>query len=980
MSKQEQHAFYTIHRKEQLVNLYLYHRNCIMALHHEHTRLVDEAFPFSDYEHFLTLQNRELIPGEMPLIQRIWKFLHANNRINANFPSEPFEKASPRGIETVFPDPFVPALTRVPRVQSFVPKSQRHLLIAKRRVPTAQALLGADYSSSTNYGTSSHFPSRSTNITTPGLTSASPSATAASLFSSQASNSSIFGLSKGFPKSNTYNALEALAAAFEMPSPTVAAEPARAAPAPVEVPQFASPPSFRPLPSTTSPQAEFTRPADTYAADPRGKRTWSSANPHAQEPVNWEFSDFRGGAHTLASIAPSPYASGSRMNVTEPEHSSGSNGQSVMTPVKKSKKKEMFLSEPPPPTTARTLRSDPRSPEKLVAPLAKNSSVERVLLVDAQAEMYAQAAVSASEAAEKARQRKLEARLKAEERKREKEERKRLKMEAKTAKKAAAAQAHQHATRSSSRIETSSIDGFTTPIATKVSRIPVAPGLDDDPSSDQNHLSFTSTPLSPDFFISSASFTTPTTTTHTQEHEADFASPTTSRLFSPASLLSEAPKPSTNIRICIIGAGTAGLVAGQCFRLHGINNVTILESRSRIGGRIHSTQINDTTIELGAQFTPDHAQNPLKKIITSLGLTTRPYGATTSAGSSSTNLSSPTYNTSASNHASPSSSKDRDSTQMNGSELGSPNSSDSGRTFSKAPFIRSALFKYGAHDYQLTTEESPALSYSSSGTDKPVLVEGGLLKVLQAMARDLNIQTECAVHSVNFNSPLHKDPFYVHYRDPSGEICKSAFDVVLVTIPLGVLKSGDVRFVPALPPSKREAIAKIAVGHQNKVTMLFDTEFWEQKEHGMVHRDDALGILVSSAESTPASPMLQLFWCGDAAKTMNMLDPKDYLDKLIAKIPTSSTTPPKLKGYLWAPWSHDSHCYGAQSYIPAGEYHSLREQMAEPICSGHLGFAGEHTAILRPSTAHGAYESGLREARRIIETMAGLSYGTFAQR
>ena len=455
----------------------------------------------------------------------------------------------------------------------------------------------------------------------------------------------------------------------------------------------------------------------------------------------------------------------------------------------------------------------------------------------------------------------------------------------------------------------------------------------------------------------------------------------------PMEFLDEAPAPHAAVRVCIIGAGIAGLAAGQCLVQHGLKHVKILESRTRLGGRIHTTQINDCNVELGAQFTPYHRSNPILQISQKIKLNVRLYGAiqredTSSSSSTETapTTSSDALSTSASETTSQLEANSPSSSHMNGIE---PSKSAEKSIAAapptpvlKTPFSRSALFKYGAHDYQLTdAEPNPTRSYSSSGVDHPVVVEEGLTKLVSTMAQGLNISLGCAVHSITFNSPQHKEPFFVHFRNDLGQLEVEAFDVVLVTVPLGILKRGDIRFIPALPPTKRDAIAKIAVGHQNKATLVFGNEFWVEKDDGIIYRDDSRGILISSAESTPEVPMLQLFWCGDAAKSMNLLNPKEYLDKLIAKIPSKSSSSSDLKGFQWAPWSHDPHCYGAHSYVPAGEAHTIRELMAEPLFDGHLGFAGEHTATLRPSTVHGAYESGIREARRILESKGGLQFG-----
>lgn len=41
---------------------------------------------------------------------------------------------------------------------------------------------------------------------------------------------------------------------------------------------------------------------------------------------------------------------------------------------------------------------------------------------------------------------------------------------------------------------------------------------------------------------------------------------------------------------------------------------------------------------------------------------------------------------------------------------------------------------------------------------------------------------------------------------------------MIVTLPLGCLKSGDISFEPSLPEWKTDAIAKLGYGNLNKVT------------------------------------------------------------------------------------------------------------------------------------------------------------------
>ena len=62
-------------------------------------------------------------------------------------------------------------------------------------------------------------------------------------------------------------------------------------------------------------------------------------------------------------------------------------------------------------------------------------------------------------------------------------------------------------------------------------------------------------------------------------------------------------------RIGIVGAGMAGLGAYRILKLAGFKDLTILEARSRIGGRVHSIEVDDgLKIDLGASWL--HGRGP----------------------------------------------------------------------------------------------------------------------------------------------------------------------------------------------------------------------------------------------------------------------------------------------------------------------------------------------------------------------------------
>src|SRR3954464_3694919 len=54
-------------------------------------------------------------------------------------------------------------------------------------------------------------------------------------------------------------------------------------------------------------------------------------------------------------------------------------------------------------------------------------------------------------------------------------------------------------------------------------------------------------------------------------------------------------------RAVVIGAGTAGLAAGWALSRAGVD-VTVLERRSRVGGRVHERRVAGIPVDVGATF------------------------------------------------------------------------------------------------------------------------------------------------------------------------------------------------------------------------------------------------------------------------------------------------------------------------------------------------------------------------------------------
>lgn len=69
-----------------------------------------------------------------------------------------------------------------------------------------------------------------------------------------------------------------------------------------------------------------------------------------------------------------------------------------------------------------------------------------------------------------------------------------------------------------------------------------------------------------------------------------------------------APVPK-DARICVVGAGPAGLSATYYLKQQGYTRVTVLERRDRVGGMCHSMRVGNQVVDVGAYVVPDSFTN-----------------------------------------------------------------------------------------------------------------------------------------------------------------------------------------------------------------------------------------------------------------------------------------------------------------------------------------------------------------------------------
>lgn len=211
-------------------------------------------------------------------------------------------------------------------------------------------------------------------------------------------------------------------------------------------------------------------------------------------------------------------------------------------------------------------------------------------------------------------------------------------------------------------------------------------------------------------------------------------------------------------------------------------------------------------------------------------------------------------------------------------------------------------------------------------------------------------------------------------------------DYVVNTIPLGVLKHGNVEYQPPLPSWKTEAIQRLGFGVLNKVILVYKEAFWDKDRDifGMLQTPTNRSSLNQkdyaarrgrffqwfNVTNTTGMPCLLALMAGDAGYNTE-ITPNDELiaeatDVLRMRYGARVAQPLEA---IVTRWESDRFARG--SYSNAGVNMKVEDYQLMGQSIGNLLFAGEHTTVNHPATVHGAYLSGLRAASDVLDCILG---------
>ena len=311
--------------------------------------------------------------------------------------------------------------------------------------------------------------------------------------------------------------------------------------------------------------------------------------------------------------------------------------------------------------------------------------------------------------------------------------------------------------------------------------------------------------------------------------------------------------------IVVIGAGSSGLTAAGQLVDAGFE-VTVLEARERIGGRAWTDDVGGAPIDLGGSWLHGVRTNPLADLAGDLGIS----------------LVHTDYDDAVLH--------DTDGSRLDWNRLGHLYQAVEGAVFGQASTgamglkldpIRADLSERDRRwfDFVVVSEvehwwpahvDDLSLGTAWEGVEPlggDFVPAGGYAPIMAELADGLDIRLGTPVSEVRWSASG------VTLRTPGATFTA---DAVVVTLPLGVLKAGDVVFDPELPRAHLEAIDRLGMGNMEKVVLRFPEVFWDPDVDLFSYIPEQRGLFVEWYNAVPwtGAPILVGFNAGRTAQDL----------------------------------------------------------------------------------------------------------------
>ncbi len=416
--------------------------------------------------------------------------------------------------------------------------------------------------------------------------------------------------------------------------------------------------------------------------------------------------------------------------------------------------------------------------------------------------------------------------------------------------------------------------------------------------------------------------------------------------------------PSPSFDTLILGAGIAGLSAARALAEAG-QRVVLLEAQSRIGGRILTRREGPEVIELGAEFL--HGRAPeLWTLLEEAGLAT--YERTGD------------FLTLGANGPEPASDRNDSGDPLEQlKEFTGPDCSFTAwlarLNLPEDQQAEQIGYVEGFNAADASEASALALGRQQRAEDQ---IEGDRSWRLTAgydqLPAFLGRRFEAAGGSLVLDCPVVSitwSPGTAELTTGTGQVYRARRAVL--TLPLGVLQAGAVRFEPQ-PEAILKAARRMRMGQVFRATMIFRRRLWPESMSFLIARAAAPSVWWTAH---PAQSLTLTAWSGGPrALPLLTLTPDERTARLTQALAEAlrlnrEEVQDALVSTHTYPWHADPYSRGAYSWVPAGGL-DASETLSRPVADT-LFFAGEHTDTTGHwGTVHAALRSGLRAAAQVL--------------
>jgi monoamine oxidase len=402
--------------------------------------------------------------------------------------------------------------------------------------------------------------------------------------------------------------------------------------------------------------------------------------------------------------------------------------------------------------------------------------------------------------------------------------------------------------------------------------------------------------------------------------------------------------------VVVIGAGAAGIAAARRLTDEKVANV-LLEARGRIGGRAVTVQSNGYALDLGCGYLHSADKNDWTEIAPTLGFTVDRARLGWDRPAITANF--------------PEADQEKFWRAFERLEERAEEAEEADIDCPVSTLLKpggrwnaliDALATYidGVELDQLTAVEYDVYR----DTEVNWRVREGYGALIAAYAKPLDIRLGCPATLIDHSGKR------LRIATPQGDITARA---AIVAVPPTLIGNETLRFAPALP-AKLGAARALPLGVADKVFLAVDRANDLPVETVLFGSTTRTGTGLYSLRPF-GWPVIQGYFGGACSRALEMKGEGAFaafaIDEICAVLGNAWRA--RLHPIVETAWARDPWSLGSYSYAGKNA-RANRAALAEPV-DERLFFAGEHCSDKDFSTAHGAYRTGRKAAKKAIRAL-----------